>query len=256
MFKLIAGPCVVESQELCLQIAEHMQGVADKLGLDYYFKASFDKANRTSDKSFRGIGLDQGINTLQAVKAQVDCKILTDIHEPWQAPLAARVADVIQIPALLSRQTDLLKAAAKTGKTVNIKKGQFMSPTDAIIASTKISKIARETWITERGSTFGYNNLVVDMRSLEFMKGDIMPTIFDATHSVQFPGKSTYKSDGDRTMVEPLARAAVAVGVKGLFFETHPDPNNALSDGPNMVKLEDMEPMLERLMKIHKAAHD
>jgi len=258
MFKLIAGPCVIESEELCMSVATHMKKIADRLGLDYYFKASYDKANRTSASSVRGPGLHEGVRILEKVKRDIGVKILTDVHDVRQMNwVAESTIDVVQIPALLSRQTDLIQAAAKSGKIVNIKKGQFMSPVDALMAVTKINpKEPGMVWLTERGTTFGYNNLVVDMRSLESMKSEMIPIIFDATHSVQHPGGHGSRSSGDRRFVEPLARAAVAVGVDGLFFETHPSPDIALCDGPNMVPLDKMEPMLERLMKIHEAAND
>ncbi len=256
---LISGPCVIESRDTVMRIAEHLIKYNDTQ--QFYFKASFDKANRTSLESFRGPGLEEGLKILQEVKERFGCKILTDIHEPSQAQSVAEVADVLQIPAFLCRQTDLIVAAAKTDATVNIKKGQFLNPKDMRHSVLKALKTrgfesvdyqtSRDAgiWLTERGTTFGYGNLVVDMRSLVIMR-EFAPVIFDATHSVQMPGAAGGKSGGDSSFVAPLARAAAAVGVDGFFFESHPDPANALSDGPNMLKLEQLDDLVTDLEKI------
>ncbi len=258
---LISGPCVIESREQVMGIAEHLQRYSRDH--QFYFKASFDKANRTSLESYRGPGMDEGLKILQEVKEAFDCKILTDIHEPNQAAPVAEVADVLQIPAFLCRQTDLIVSAAKTKAGVNIKKGQFLHPKDMRHSVLKALKTrgcdevnyanakAYDIWLTERGSTFGYGNLVVDMRSLVIMR-DFAPVIFDATHSVQMPGAAGGKSGGDSSFVPPLARAAAAVGVDGFFFETHPDPKNALSDGPNMLTLEQFDQLIVQLETIQK----
>lgn len=247
---LIAGPCVIENLELCLLVAEKMKAVSDKLGYNYIFKASFDKANRTAGNSFRGDGLESGLKVLQAVKEKIGVPILTDIHLPEQAALVAQVADVLQIPAFLCRQTDLLIAAGKTGKTINVKKGQFMAPEDMAYAVEKIASVLNNNvLLTERGSSFGYHNLVVDMRSLPIMR-QFAPVIFDVTHSVQMPGAEAGKSGGKREFAPYLAKAAAAVGVDGFFIETHPEPEKALSDGPNMIPLQEMEKLLISLLAI------
>ena len=244
---LIAGPCVIESEELCLQVAEEMKKVAEEAGFSYVFKASFDKANRTSGGSFRGKGMHDGLKILDRVKNNIGVPILTDIHLPDQAAPVAEVADVLQIPAFLSRQTDLLIAAGETGKTVNIKKGQFLSPDDMQYAVKKIHAAGnKNVLLTERGTSFGYNNLVVDMRSLPVMR-QFAPVIFDVTHSVQMPGAEAGKSGGRREFAPYLARAAAAAGVDGFFIETHPDPDKALSDGPNMIPLHEMKSLLTLL---------
>lgn len=234
-FVLIAGPCVAESESLCLEIAEYARALAAQYQMGYIFKASFDKANRTSGKSQRGRGLEAGRDCLRAVQEKLQIPTLTDIHLPEQAAWAAEVADVLQIPAFLCRQTDLLHAAAKTGRPVNVKKGQFLAPGDMRHVVEKLRDGgATKVAVTERGTCFGYNNLVVDMRGLIVMREATgAPIIFDATHSVQSPGGLGASSSGDRTLAPPLARAAAAVGVDGLFCEVHPDPDNALSDGPN-----------------------
>jgi len=241
---LIAGPCVIESKEQIFKIAEYLKPFSEKY--DFYFKASFDKANRTSLDSYRGPGIDKGLEILNEVKEKFGYKLLTDIHETWQVSKTAKVVDVLQIPAFLCRQTDLLVEAAKTDKIVNIKKGQFMNPVDMKYSVLKVLKtrgcdeLSYENstkygvWLTERGTTFGYGNLVVDMRSLVIMR-EFAPVIFDATHSVQMPGGAGGKSSGKREYVAPLSRAAAAVGVDGFFFETHYNPDKALSDGPNMI---------------------
>lgn len=253
-FKLIAGPCVIESEENVMLIAETIKGIAERLNLDFYFKASFDKANRTSISSYRGPGIEAGIEILQKVKDQYGLKIATDIHEPWQAKKAAEVADIIQIPAFLCRQTDLLVAAAKTGKLINVKKAQFLAPWDMKNVVKKLEESGNNNiLLCERGVAFGYNTLVVDMTGIIEMKKLGYPVVFDATHSVQKPGGKGAATGGDRSYVEPLAKAAIAVGADALFFEVHPDPDNALSDGSNMVKLEEFENILQRIIKVYEA---
>ena len=256
MFQLIAGPCVIESEEMVLSVAKRMKTIADKLGIPYTFKASFDKANRTSLGSFRGLGIEEGLRILQKVKDTYDLPICTDIHEPWQAEKAAEVADVLQIPAFLCRQTDLLVAAAKTGKCINIKKAQFLAPWDMKNCLDKVRQSGNENvMLCERGTCFGYNTLVVDMTGLRVMKAFGVPVIFDATHSVQKPGGNGNSTGGNREYVEYLAKAAIAVGVDGLFMETHPDPDQAKSDGPNMVPLGEMETLLRKLILVYNAVH-
>ncbi|QNG29105.1 3-deoxy-8-phosphooctulonate synthase [Synechococcus sp. LTW-R] len=257
-FTLIAGPCVIESRELVLQVAEHVKEITDRLGIDYIFKASFDKANRSSGGAFRGPGMQEGLKILAEVKERFGLPVLTDIHESIQAPPVAEVVDVLQIPAFLCRQTDLLLAAADavkgTEKTINIKKGQFLAPWDMTQVVNKLRDGGvKNLWLTERGSSFGYNTLVVDYRSLPQLKAMGCPVIFDATHSVQQPGGQGTSSGGQREFVAPLARAAVAVGVDGLFMEVHPTPDQALSDGPNMVPLARLEPLLKQLMAVREA---
>lgn len=254
MFQLIAGPCVIESEEMVLSIAGQMKEITDKLGIPYTFKASFDKANRTSINSFRGPGIDDGLRILQKVKDTYGLSVCTDIHEAWQAEPVGKVADILQIPAFLCRQTDLLVAAAKTGKCVNIKKAQFLAPWDMKNCVEKVRQSGNDNvMLCERGTSFGYNTLVVDMTGLRVMKEFGVPVIFDATHSVQKPGGNGTSSGGNRQYVEYLAKAALAVGVDGLFMETHPDPNQAKSDGPNMVPLAEMEELLFRLKKVYDA---
>jgi 2-dehydro-3-deoxyphosphooctonate aldolase (KDO 8-P synthase) len=250
---VIAGPCVIESRDLCLEIARRSSEVCARVGVPYIFKASFDKANRTSIDSFRGPGLSEGLDILAEVRDRCGVPVLTDIHEPGQAAEVARVVDVLQIPAFLCRQTDLLVAAAETGKPVNVKKGQFLAPGDMAPVLGKIRAAGNERGLlTERGTSFGYNNLVVDMRSLAIMRSLGAPVVFDATHSVQLPGGQGSTSGGRREFVPILVRAAAAVGIDGLFLETHPDPGNARSDGPNMVPTNELEPLL----RIMKAIHD
>lgn len=254
MFQLIAGPCVIESEEMILSIASQMKEITEELGIPYTFKASFDKANRTSISSFRGPGIERGLEILQKVKDTYDLPICTDIHEAWQAKPAAEVADILQIPAFLCRQTDLLVAAAKTGKCVNIKKAQFLAPWDMKNCVEKVRQSGNDNvMLCERGTSFGYNTLVVDMTGLRVMKDFGVPVIFDATHSVQKPGGNGTSTGGNRQYVEYLAKAAVAVGVDGLFMETHPDPDHAKSDGPNMVPLEEMKELLIHLKKVYEA---
>lgn len=255
-FLLIAGPCVIESEENVMLIAEKIKVIAERLNLDYYFKASFDKANRTSISSYRGPGIDVGLKILQKVKDTYGIKICTDIHEPWQAKKAAKVADIIQIPAFLCRQTDLLVAAAKTGKTINVKKAQFLAPWDMANVVRKIEESGnRDIMLCERGSTFGYNTLVVDMTSIVELQKFGYPVVFDATHSVQKPGGKGTATGGNRDYAEPLAKAAVAAGADALFFEVHPDPDSARSDGPNMVKLDEFEGLLHRVIRVFDAVH-
>lgn len=254
MFQLIAGPCVIESEEMVLKIAKEMKEITDELGIQYTFKASFDKANRTSINGFRGPGIEEGLRILKKVKDIYGLPICTDIHEPWHAKKVAEVVDIIQIPAFLCRQTDLLVAAAKTGKCINIKKAQFLAPWDMKNCLDKVRESGNDNvMLCERGSTFGYNTLVVDMTGLRVMKDFNVPVIFDATHSVQKPGGNGTSTGGNRQYVEYLAKAAVAVGVDGLFMETHPDPNNAKSDGPNMVQLSEMKELLIKLKKVYDA---
>jgi 2-dehydro-3-deoxyphosphooctonate aldolase (KDO 8-P synthase) len=252
---LIAGPCVIESEQLVLDTAGKIAEITKSLGIPYVFKASFDKANRTSIKSYRGPGIEQGLAVLKKVKDQLNLPVLTDVHTDEQATEAGTVVDVLQIPAFLCRQTDLLIAAAKTGKVVNVKKGQFLSPPEMANAVKKVEECGSQRIVlTERGSSFGYNNLVVDMRSFPIMRSFGYPVVFDATHSVQLPGGGGTKSSGQREFVEPLACAAAGAGVDGFFMEVHPNPDEALSDGPNMVPLHQLKALLERVMRICDAA--
>ena len=245
----IAGPCVIESQELLYAVAEKLVEINQKLEVDIIFKASFDKANRTSISSFRGPGLERGLEMLANVKSKYGLKLLTDIHESYQAEAVGQVVDVLQIPAFLCRQTDLLVAAAKTGKIVNIKKAQFLSGPDMKYPVEKAKEAgAAEVWLTERGNTFGYNNLVVDFRNIPDMK-EIVPTvIMDCTHSVQRPGAMGGKTGGDRRFVPSMALAAKAFGATGYFFEVHPNPDKGLSDGPNMLELDKLENLIANLL--------
>ena len=250
---LIAGPCVIESEDLVMEVAKKMKEITNKLGINYIFKASFDKANRSSISSFRGPGIDKGLEILARVKDKYGVALATDIHEPWQCEKAKEVIDLLQIPAFLCRQTDLLVAAAETGKAVNIKKGQFLAPWDMKNVVNKFCEVGNENiMLCERGATFGYNNLVVDMRGLLEMRKFGFPVVFDATHSVQIPGGKGDSTGGNREYVYPLARAAVSVGVDGIFAEVHPDPDKGLSDGPNMLKLENVEEILTNLLKYDK----
>ena len=261
---LIAGPCAIESRDIVMHTAETLKEVCSKLHMPLFFKSSYDKANRTSLSS-RGIGMEDGLNILQEVKNTFDLPILTDVHESWQCAPVAEVADVLQIPAFLSRQTDLLVAAAKTGKVVNVKKGQFMAPWDMRGAITKIeanhplatspdSLIASKSiWLTERGSSFGYGNIVVDMTSLVKMREYGYPVVFDATHSVQQPSSQAGVTGGNRDMVPHLLRAAVAVGIDGLFLEVHPQPEKAISDAANQVRLNEVEKILRQAQQIETA---
>lgn len=249
---LMAGPCVLEGLERSLMIGRRVKEIAERLDIPYIFKASFDKANRSSYKSFRGPGLELGLEYLSTIKRELDVPIVTDIHETTQAERAAEVADVIQIPAFLCRQTDLLKAAASTGAVVNVKKGQFLSPLDMKNVVEKLRHFgAKQIMLTERGASFGYNNLVVDMRSLPIMRSFGCPIVFDGTHSVQLPGGGGDRSSGQREFVEYLCRAAAAVGIDGLFLEVHDNPNEALSDGANMIPIDELEPLLKKVSAIH-----
>lgn len=249
---VIAGPCVIESEKICMETAEKLMKIADKNNVDFYFKSSFDKANRTSISSFRGPGIEEGLNILSNIKKTYGVKIVTDIHESWQAEPAAEVADILQIPAFLCRQTDLLIAAAKTGRKINVKKAQFLAPWDMKNVVKKICESGNNNiMLCERGTSFGYNNLVVDMTALIEMKKIGYPVIFDATHSVQKPGGNGASTGGNRDYVKYLSRAAAAVGIDGIFAEVHPDPDNALSDGPNMVTPEMFAKILDEVLYIN-----
>ena len=249
MIKFVAGPCVIESAELLDIVAAQLVDINKRLGTDIIFKASFDKANRTSLSSYRGVGLDKGLQMLSDVKSKLGLKLCTDIHESWQAAPAGEVIDVIQIPAFLCRQTDLLVAAAKTGRTVNIKKAQFLSGEDMKYPYEKAMQSgAKEVWLTERGNMFGYNNLIVDFRNIPDMLKIAPTVVMDCTHSVQRPGAAGGKTGGNREFVPAMAQAAKAFGANGFFFEVHPDPDNGLSDGPNMLRLEDLEGVVKSLL--------
>ncbi len=247
---LIAGPCVIESRELCLEIAEKLKNISEHTGFGFMFKASFDKANRSSLDSYRGPGLEKGLEILKEVKEALSVPVLTDIHDPSQARPAAEVVDMLQIPAFLCRQTDLITAAASTGIPVNVKKGQFLSPEEVVNIIAKAGE-AKRICITERGTTFGYNKLINDFTGIPKMRKLGVPVIFDATHSVQEPGGLGSASGGSREYVPYLARAAAAVGIDGLFIETHPDPEHARSDGPNMIPLSETESLLREVQAIH-----
>jgi len=250
---IIAGPCVVESKDHAFRMAEAISEIAGRVGLGVVYKSSFDKANRSSIESFRGKGMDFGLEVLQSVKDEFGLPVITDIHEPSQAAEAAEVADILQIPAFLCRQTDLLVAAAKTGRAVNVKKGQFLAPWDAENIVQKLGTAgAEKILLTERGASFGYNNLVVDLRSFPVMRGFGVPVVFDATHSLQLPGGLGKSTGGQAQYIENFARAAVACGVDAVFMEVHDDPANAPSDGPNQLPLERLEPLLITLKKIHE----
>ena len=245
----IAGPCVIESAEILDIVARKLVGINNELGTDIIFKSSFDKANRTSLRSFRGPGLTRGLQMLADIKAKYGLKLLTDIHESHQAEAAGEVCDVLQIPAFLCRQTDLLVAAARTGKTVNIKKAQFLSGQDMRYPVEKAMESgAKEVWLTERGNCFGYNNLVVDFRNIPDMKAFVPTVIMDCTHSVQRPGAGNGSTSGDRKFVPAMALAAKAFGATGYFFEVHPDPDHGLSDGPNMLQLDNLQGLIEKLL--------
>ncbi|MDE6374309.1 MAG: 3-deoxy-8-phosphooctulonate synthase [Alistipes sp.] len=247
--KLIAGPCVIESAELLDAVAERLVAINRRLGTEIIFKASFDKANRTSLNSFRGPGIEKGLQMLADVRSKWGLRLLTDIHEAWQAELAGEVVDVLQIPAFLCRQTDLLAAAAKTGKTVNIKKAQFLSGADMRYPYEKaLESGATDIWLTERGNAFGYNNLVVDFRNIPDMLRISPTVVMDCTHSVQRPGAGNGTTSGNREFVPAMALAAKAFGANGYFFEVHPDPDRAKSDGPNMLRLDDLERVVESLL--------
>jgi 2-dehydro-3-deoxyphosphooctonate aldolase (KDO 8-P synthase) len=252
---LIAGPCVIESEDLCAEIALTLGKLCRKLGITYVFKASYDKANRTSAKSFRGPGVEEGMEVLASIRRRFGLPVLTDVHTEQQAQLAADVGvDILQIPAFLCRQTDLIHAAVRTGKIVNIKKGQFLSPQEMKQVVGKAEQAGGEKLLlTERGTTFGYNNLVSDMRAIPIMRGLGYPIIFDATHSVQLPGGGGDKSSGQREFAPVLARCAIAAGADGVFIETHPNPEKALSDGPNMIPLREMGTLLKTLLHVREA---
>jgi 2-dehydro-3-deoxyphosphooctonate aldolase (KDO 8-P synthase) len=255
-FFLLAGPCVAESEDLCLEVATTLRRTCHRLGIPYVFKASFDKANRTSLESFRGPGLAAGLAILEKVRSTLDVAVLTDIHSEAQAGAAAAVADILQIPAFLCRQTDLIAAAVRTGRIVNLKKGQFLAPAEMAQVAAKARELgARRLLLTERGTTFGYHNLVADMRSIPLLRQTGWPVVFDATHSVQLPGGAGNQSAGQREFAPVLARCALAAGADGLFVETHPDPDRALSDGPNMVPLKDMPALLKNLLRVWEAVH-
>jgi 2-dehydro-3-deoxyphosphooctonate aldolase (KDO 8-P synthase) len=252
---LIAGPCVIESEDSCLRHAERIAQIAKRAGFPYVFKCSFDKANRTSHSSFRGPGLDKGLKILARVKREIGVPVLTDIHEAAQAKPAAEAVDVLQIPAFLSRQTDLIHAAASTTAAINLKKGQFLAPWDMKAAIAKAEAAgSKRILLSERGASFGYNNLVSDMRSLVIMRGFGYPVVFDATHSVQLPGGGGDRSGGQREYVAPLARAAVATGIDAVFMEVHEDPERALSDGPNSYPLDLLAALLDDLKRLHQVA--
>ncbi len=251
---LIAGPCVIENEKLCRQVAASLVKTCRQLGVFYVFKASFDKANRTSGKAFRGPGITDGLKTLAGIREEFGVPVLTDVHTESQAYEAGEVVDILQIPAFLCRQTDLIEAAVATGKIVNLKKGQFLSPAEMGRVAEKARRAgATKLLLTERGTTFGYNNLVADMRSIPIMKSHGFPIVFDATHSVQLPGGGGDKSAGQREFAPVLAGAALAAGANGLFIETHPRPDKALSDGPNMIPLAEMPKVLGKLLKVFKA---
>jgi 2-dehydro-3-deoxyphosphooctonate aldolase (KDO 8-P synthase) len=251
---LIAGPCVIENEKLCLQVAGALKKTCARLDIFYVFKASFDKANRTSARSFRGPGLDEGLRVLGKVRAEFGVPVLTDIHNESHAAVVGEVVDILQIPAFLCRQTDLIEAAAATGQIINLKKGQFLSPAEMGQVAEKAKRAgAKKILLTERGTTFGYNNLVADMRSIPILKRSGCPVIFDATHSVQLPGGGGDKSSGQREFAPVLARCALAAGANGLFIETHPRPERALSDGPNMIPLAEMSALLRALLKVFNA---
>jgi len=251
---LIGGPCALESEDLARRVAGEMLEICSRLGLSYVFKASFDKANRTSLSAFRGPGIDEGLTILQKIRNDFEVPVVSDIHDPAQAAKAAEVLDILQIPAFLCRQTDLLAAASATGKVINLKKGQFVSPWDMENAVRKIRGSGKSSvMLVERGASFGYNNLVVDMRSFPVMQSFDCPVVYDATHSVQLPGGAGGSSGGQREFIAPLTRAAVAAGIDGLFMEIHPDPDKALCDGPNSMPLDEMETFLQHIIRIRQA---
>ena len=252
-FFLIAGPCVIESEVLCLDIAFRMKEITEKLGIPYIFKASFDKANRTSATSFRGIGVEKGLAVLEKVRETVGVPVLTDVHTEAEVPEVACVVDVLQTPAFLCRQTDFIRAVAQSGKPVNIKKGQFLAPESMAFAAEKVTECGnRNVMLTDRGTSFGYYDLIVDYRGIPIMQRTGFPVVMDITHSLQQPNQSSGVTGGHPEMIETVARAAIAVGVDGLFVETHPNPACALSDGANMLPLDRMENMLERLVALRK----
>ena len=250
---IIAGPCVIESEDVTLHTAQRLKDICGSVGLPFVFKCSYDKANRTSIKSFRGPGIEKGLRILSDIKSKLNIPVISDVHSIAEVKPASEVLDALQIPAFLCRQTDLISAAAKTGKPVNIKKGQFLAPWDVKNIIEKFTAEGNHNlFITERGASFGYNNLVVDFRAFPIMRSFGYPVIFDVTHSLQLPGGQGSSSGGQREFAEPLARAAVAVGVDGLFFEVHPEPEKALCDGPNMIKLDDLEKILSTIKAIYE----
>ena len=250
---LIAGPCVVESEKISMEIAKRLIDITSRLKIPFIFKASYKKANRTSGSSFRSIGVIESLGILGNIREKLGVPVLTDIHSEVEAEIAAEYVDILQIPAFLCRQTELLESAAETGKIVNIKKGQFLAPEDMIYQVNKVREAGNhKVMVTERGSTFGYQNLVVDMRALEVMRNTGCPVIFDATHSVQMPSRDKGVSGGNPEFIEPLSKAAVAVGINGLFIETHPNPAKALSDASSMLNIKKIEPLLKKLQAIHK----
>jgi 2-dehydro-3-deoxyphosphooctonate aldolase (KDO 8-P synthase) len=254
---LIAGPCVIESESHAVNLARSLREIAQRVGVQFVFKASYDKANRTSAQSYRGPGLTEGLRVLRRVRDEVGVPILTDIHEPAQAIEAARVADVLQIPAFLSRQTDLLAAAARTGRVVNIKKGQFLAPGDVRFAIAKVTAAGNDqVMVTERGVSFGYNNLVVDMRAFPILRGLGHPVIYDVTHSLQLPGAGDGVTGGQAEFIEPLAAAGIAAGVDGVFLEVHERPEIAKSDAQNALRLDLLEPLVRRLLRHHAIAQE
>jgi 2-dehydro-3-deoxyphosphooctonate aldolase (KDO 8-P synthase) len=254
---LIAGPCVIESEDHALSLARRIREIADRCGVPYVFKASYDKANRTSVRSFRGPGLSEGVRILGRIRAEVGVPVLTDIHEPAQAGPVAEVADVLQIPAFLCRQTDLLVAAAKTGRVINVKKGQFLAPADMRHVIAKITSAGNEQVVlTERGTTFGYNNLVVDMRAFPMLRTLGYPVVYDVTHSLQLPGAGDGVTAGQAEYIQPMASAGVAAGVDGVFMEVHDRPEIARSDAQNALRLDLLEPLLRRLVQLHEIAAD
>jgi len=251
---LLAGPCVIESEALCFEVARHLQRVCARLGITYVFKASYDKANRTSGKAFRGPGLDDGLVVLEKIRAKLGVPVITDVHNEVQALASGEVVDILQIPAFLCRQTDLIEAAVATGKIVNLKKGQFLSPQEMgrVVEKAKLAG-GDKLLVTERGTTFGYNNLVSDMRAIPVLKQTGCPVVFDATHSVQQPGAGGDRTIGQREFAPLLARCALTAGADGLFIETHPEPDKAMSDGPNMIPLKEMAGLLKGFLKVRAA---
>jgi len=253
----ILGPCGLESEDFAWEMARAIKPIAEKLGINYYFKASYDKANRTSGDAFRGPGVQEGTRILGEISKELGVPVTTDIHQTHEADIAAENIDLLQIPAFLCRQTDLIEACAKTGRAVNVKKGQFLAPWDVVNITQKLKSYnCDDFYITERGTSFGYNNLVTDMRSLYWMRDEGIKVIFDATHSVQRPGGLGGSTGGDGILAPVLARAAVATGVDGVFIETHSNPAEALSDGPNQIPLNELEGVLKRLIAVHEAAHN
>lgn len=256
-FTLIAGPCAIESEEMSIDVAKKIKEICDKLGINYIFKSSFDKANRSSIHSFRGVGMEEGLRILKKVKDEVGVPVITDVHESWQCEKVAEVVDMLQIPAFLCRQTDLIVAAGKTGLPVNVKKGQFLAPWDMKNVVTKMDEIGNQNvLLCERGNIFGYNNFVVDMRGLLEMRKLGVPVVFDATHSVQIPGGLSSCSGGNREYVFPLMKAALSIGVDAIFAEVHPEPEKAPCDGPNMLYLDDLEEVLKTAIKLDDIAKD